>query len=119
MDLTSIRNYHEFYTHHYLSAILEQDLREVFERWAAGERERGIRPPHERLDALARPWARMKADLARQDDEKERLETQREFMDRLLDELGYPVEPAWKPAGAAVEIFVRGAIGRPNGQPLL
>ena len=33
IDLTGIRNENEFYTHHYLSAILEQDLKDVFKKW--------------------------------------------------------------------------------------
>ena len=33
LNLTGISNENEFYTHHYLSAILETDLKEVFEKW--------------------------------------------------------------------------------------
>ena len=30
MDITGITNENEFYTHHYLSAILENDLKDIF-----------------------------------------------------------------------------------------
>ena len=34
-DLTGIVNENEYYTHHYLQAILEGDLKEVFKGWQA------------------------------------------------------------------------------------
>lgn len=51
IDLTGITNENEFYTHHYLAAILEGDLKPLFEAWAQQER-----PPWEALRALARPF---------------------------------------------------------------
>ena len=37
MDLTGISNENEFYTHHYLAAILEGDLKDVFKEWKRRE----------------------------------------------------------------------------------
>ena len=34
LDLTGITNENEFYTHHYLAAILEGDLKPLFEGWS-------------------------------------------------------------------------------------
>ena len=34
IDLTGITNENEFYTHHYLAAILEGDLKPLFEAWS-------------------------------------------------------------------------------------
>ena len=33
LDLTGITVENEYYTHHYLAAILESDLKAVFSRW--------------------------------------------------------------------------------------
>jgi hypothetical protein len=38
IDLTGIANENEFYTHHYLAAILEGDLKPLFEAWSQQER---------------------------------------------------------------------------------
>ena len=38
IDITGIINENEFYTHHYLSAILENDLKDVFAAWNREER---------------------------------------------------------------------------------
>ena len=51
IDLTGVTNENEFYTHHYLAAILEGDLKPLYEAWSQLER-----PPWEGLRALARPF---------------------------------------------------------------
>ncbi|MEY3785798.1 MAG: hypothetical protein RLZ75_3, partial [Pseudomonadota bacterium] len=33
LDLTGINNENEFYSHHYLSAIFEGDLKDTFAQW--------------------------------------------------------------------------------------
>ena len=42
IDLTGITNKNEFYTHHYLSAVLENDLKDLFARWEAQKKEKDI-----------------------------------------------------------------------------
>ena len=37
LDLTGITNENEYYSHHYLSAILEGDLKETFAQWQVME----------------------------------------------------------------------------------
>ena len=39
IDLTGITNENEFYTHHYLSVILENDLKDLYRDWSDRERE--------------------------------------------------------------------------------
>jgi len=56
MDITGITNENEFYTHHYLSAILENDLKEVFSRWKQQEAEEEIPQPHLKLGNLRKDY---------------------------------------------------------------
>ena len=42
INLTGISNENEFYTHHYLSAILENDLKELFAKWSAQEEQSAV-----------------------------------------------------------------------------
>ncbi len=39
LDLTSVQNTGEFHSHHYLNALLEQDLKGLFVRWRTDNRE--------------------------------------------------------------------------------
>ncbi len=43
LDLTGIQNIGEFYSHHYLDALLENDLKRLFAKWRAVRGQRGWR----------------------------------------------------------------------------
>jgi hypothetical protein len=88
LDLTGITNENEFYTHHYLAAILEGDLKALFEEW--GQRET---PPWDALRALARPYQAMRKDAAFAIDPHERGTLTRGWMADLLAALGYSLAP--------------------------
>jgi len=45
MDLTGITNENEYYSHHYISAILEGDLKDLFKTWTLLEKEKGQKSP--------------------------------------------------------------------------
>ncbi len=45
MDLTGITNENEYYSHHYISAILEGDLKDLFKNWNEREKEESIKSP--------------------------------------------------------------------------
>jgi hypothetical protein len=44
LDLTGITNENEYYSHHYLSAIFEGDLKDTFSQWQAMEDSYGGNP---------------------------------------------------------------------------
>jgi len=54
LDLTGISNENEFYTHHYLAAILETDLKGFFGKWEDREAQSGVKPPYDHLARLCR-----------------------------------------------------------------
>ena len=119
LNLTGISNENEFYTHHYLSAILESDLKEVFEKWRLREQEEEIKPPYTELRGLAREYLGIRNRLERVRRPADRLELQREFSQQLLRILGYEFFPALQELDDGSHLPVIGAVNRPNGAPEL
>jgi hypothetical protein len=88
-DITGITNENEFYTHHYLSAILENDLKGVFGEWKHKEDEEGVAQPYKRLRGLRKEFFAKQGLLEREKNIEARLSLQREFIAQLLSVLGY------------------------------
>ena len=120
IDLTGITNENEFYTHHYLSAILEGDLkREVFEKWKEKEEKEGFRPPATALRALSRDYLQLRNELERIRKPEPRLEKQRAFFQDFLPILGYAFEPDLKELDDGSFIPVLQEIRKSSGAPEL
>lgn len=118
LDLTGISNESEFYTSHYLAAILEDDLEDLFSAWAKAEEEGKGRPPADRLLALSRDYTRLRADLARERDPEERLALQCPWVTAFLAALGYEAAPvAREVEGGAYAIPVLAEVKKRNGAP--
>jgi len=115
IDLTGIENKNEFYTHHYLNAILENDLRPVFKIWKAEEKEKGIRPPYAELREVARAYFRMRNRMNRVRKPAGKLKIQHEFLDRLLPVLGYDFRIRFRELDDAVSLPVIGEVTRQSG----
>ena len=84
IDITGITNENEFYTHHYLSAILENDLKEVFKEWKRKEDEEETTQPYIRLRSLRKDFFTAHALLEKEKNITKRLTIQREFLAQLL-----------------------------------
>ncbi|MGA7875503.1 MAG: hypothetical protein WCA08_07545, partial [Desulfoferrobacter sp.] len=119
IDLTGITNENEFYTHHYLSAILENDLKDVLKEWKRKEQEEDIRPPYAELRTLAKDFFTARSRLEREKKAIERLNLQREFVEKLLPVLGYDYRPDLKELDDGRHIPVISEITRSNGSPEL
>jgi hypothetical protein len=119
IDLTGIANENEFYTHHYLSAILENDLKEVLQEWKRREQEESIRPPYAELRGLSRNFFEMRNGLGRERKPEGRLEMQRAFLQQLLPVLGYGFAPVLKELDNGAHVPLIGKVMRPNGAPEL
>lgn len=96
IDLTGIINDNEFYTHHYLSAILENDIKDVFSEWKRREQEDGIKPPYTELRNLHKDCFAMQSRLERERRPAQRLQEQELFLERLLVVLGYEYSPQYE-----------------------
>lgn len=110
IDLTGITNENEFYTHHYLAAILEGDLKVLFSEWAQQER-----PPWESLRSLARPFQA----IDRESDPAERQVLRQKWFADLLGVLGYELNPDTVELEGGTLLSLAGQITRANGQPEL
>ncbi len=123
LDVSGVRNVGEFYSEHYLHAVLEGDLKQVFKEWVAREREEGsaAKSPVKRLASLSEPFFRAqgRAEDARGEGRRvERFEQARSFHARLLEALGYRYAPTLVPleAGGWVPLL---CLEERSGRPFL
>ena len=110
IDLTGITNENEFYTHHYLAAILEVDLKPLFEAWSKLEN-----PPWDGLRSLARPFQA----IQRESDPVEREALRHKWFGDLFTVLGYSFTPDNVEFEDGTVLPLAGQITRANGQPEL
>ena len=94
LDTAHVRNVGEFYSQHYLDAVLADDLNEVLERWTARETDGGAKTPYKRLAGLAERYFKVLAEYPTEHDRERRLELCAGFHGELLDVLGYTREPS-------------------------
>jgi len=117
LDLTGIGNENEFYTHHYLTVLLENDLKGLFGAWEEREAKKGVKPPHEQLARMHRDYFALRKEMERLRTAREILACQREIFPSLLDSLGYLYEPALKELDSGSLFPVIGEVRRKNGAP--
>ncbi|MEC9400137.1 MAG: hypothetical protein VX475_21105, partial [Myxococcota bacterium] len=122
MDLTGIHNVGEFYSNHYLDAVLEGDLKAQLKVWKDAESDGGARRPSRKLDGLSQRYfsARAGADELGEDEESlvRRWEVARELHAHLLEALGYRYRPGAEPLEDGSLVPVLCAEQR-DGQPYL
>ncbi len=117
IDFTGIINEHEFYTNHYLTAIIESDLKDLFSKWSDREKEEGVKPPYNLLKALAKDYFGVKDRLTRERVQKDRLKLQRDFAGKFLEVLGYDLEPVVREVDCGAFIPLLGEVKKSNGAP--
>jgi hypothetical protein len=96
LDLTGITNENEFYTEHYLKAILEGDLRGLFDSWNKLEQ-----PPYTALGRLARQ------------------ERSTEWWPLFFEVLGYRTHPRVQTFEDASTLELAGELSNSSGAPYL
>jgi hypothetical protein len=117
LDLSGITNENEFYTHHYLTAILENDLRGLLGQWEEKEKNAGIKPPYDRLARLNKDYFALRNQMERFRRHEERLSCQREFLSELLDALGFSFTPDLKELDSGFMLPIVGEVRKKNGAP--
>jgi len=112
IDFTGIINENEFYSHHYLSAILESDLKDVLKEWKDAEKDQDIRPPYTQLKGLSKEYFTLCSQKEKARTPEEKLLVQRQFIQRFLPILGFEFNPAPKEMEDGAFIPVISAVSR-------
>ncbi len=119
IDFTGIYNENEFYTSHYLTALLEDDLKDTFKNWKTRESEQGVRPPYSRLAPLSSQYFQMRSRLNKARKPVEKLQLQYEFLQELLPVLGYEFRSDTREMGDGSLLPLVGQVATRNGAPEL
>lgn len=92
LDLTGIGNVNEFYSHHYLDALLEGDLKGLLSRWDLAEKEENRTPPHKALSRCSEDFFKAKARVANSATDEDRFTETHPLNVKLAEALGYPYQ---------------------------
>lgn len=101
LDFTGIFNENEFYFEHYLSVLLEEDLKERFSEWYAMEQEKKHSSPAGKLRQLAGTWSDHRRAIGARQKPAERTAALDTFYQSLLTALGYH----WKPMDVTLKDY--------------
>ncbi|MBA3018696.1 MAG: hypothetical protein KJ550_08555 [Proteobacteria bacterium] len=115
IDFTGIYNENEFYTHHYLAAILEKDLKDVLNKWKQQDKDENIRPPYTELKGIAQEYFNLRNQESKTRKPEDKLGFQRQFLQNILQILGYEFRPAIKELEDGVVIPIIGEITKQSG----
>jgi len=119
MPLTGIANENEFYSAHYLDAILKEDLKGVVQQWKEKATE-DEKTPDRLLGGLRQDYFRLREyRLERTRDAEEQLTLQREFFRQVLAILGYDWQPQIKVLDDDSLLPVVAEVTRSSGMPQL
>lgn len=119
MPLTGIANENEFYSAHYLDAILTQDIKGVIKEWQETSEEK---TPDKALGSLRQYYFRLQDQLKHLDDlekKEEKLQQQREFFKQVLATLGYQWQPQLKVLDSDHFLPIIAEVNRNNNSPQL
>jgi hypothetical protein len=89
LDLTGIQNVGEFYSHHYLDALLENDLKGLFAKWRGDDDSAAKDAPDRKLERLASEFFKAKAQAKPEFSIESRYEPSHRIHVDLLEALGY------------------------------
>ncbi len=115
MPLVGIANENEFYSDYYLDAVLTQDLKNLSKNWGSDN----DKTPDRLLAGLRAEYFRLQDKLERSSIDRERLELQSGFCQKLLEILGYSYQPQVKVLDEDYLLPIAVEITRGNHTPLL
>lgn len=98
LDL-GVENVGDFYAEHYLTTVLDADLRTVLGAWERAERDARTATPWSRLRRLQRTFESLRSRAAELRDDVDRWRETHAFHRELLAALGYTVAPVAEPLG--------------------
>jgi hypothetical protein len=89
LDYNCIINVNEFYSHHYLDALLAGDLKDILSRWDQAEKEENRIPPYKALSRCSEEFFKAKARAAATASDETRFTETHAINVRLAEALGY------------------------------
>ena len=119
IDLTGITNENEFYSHHYLSAIIENDLKGLFKKWRDEEKESDKKSPASLLRGMTGAYFLFRSQFLKDKTDEGRLELQQKFFREFFSALGYGLSPAVRVTENGEHIPIASEKRRGDGAPEL
>lgn len=112
-----INNDNEFYTDHYIAAILQDDLKDLFKKW--NELDEDQKPPYALLRSLRKDYFSGRSQWEKEKDPNELRKLQRPVIRKLLTALDYQYKPDIRELENSYLLPIIGEIKRPSGAPEL
>lgn len=118
-QLTGITNENEFYSHHYLDAILQDDIKNIAKTWKENAAENNKKSPPEQLGSLTKNYFHLRSQFNQEKDNSQRLELHRQWLSELFGVLGYEINPSAIVLDDGETLPLICQINKSNGLPLL
>lgn len=121
IDLTGIVSVNEYYTHHYLNTILEEDIKDIIKKLKEDAEAKEEKAPWSKLRELSKRFYTLNEKQGRDKNLADRYTMQREFLIELFNVLGYDIcnKKNYLPVKDNEVIPVLHEIRKNNGAPLL
>jgi len=118
IDTSTINNVGEFYSDHYLDAILDKDVKSYLKTWEENEGG-GYVAPHKRLSALSNDFFKLKSKLSHLDQLDEKYEISHAINVILTEALGFTYRSGGYELGEDNQIIPVLASVKKDGNPYL
>jgi hypothetical protein len=118
-QLIGITNENEFYSNHYIDAILKDDIKGIAQRWREAAAENETKSPPELLGSLAASYFRFINNFSKEKEIAERLTFQQQWFSEIFGVLGYQIEPTQRILDEGQLLPILCEVRKSNGVPLL
>ncbi|NJO59055.1 MAG: hypothetical protein HC836_12185 [Richelia sp. RM2_1_2] len=118
-QLTGITNENEFYSNHYLDAILKDDIKNVAKSWKETAEQNNTKSPPELLGSLTKDYFYLRSQFNQEKDISQRLDLHRKWLSEFFGVLGYEIEPSTIVLDDGETLPLICQINKSNGLPLL
>lgn len=121
IDLTGILSVNEYYTHHYLNTILEEDIKDIVKKFKEESDEKEERTPWSKLKELSKKYYTLNEKMSREKSLQNRYKLQHEFIVNLYQSLGYEINQnvEYIELKSHVNVPILHEVKKTNGAPLL
>lgn len=121
IDLTGILSVNEYYTHHYLNTILEDDIKDIVKKFKEESDSNEERTPWSKLKELSKKYYTLNEKMNREKSLQNRFKSQHEFIISLFQSLGYEINSnvEYIEVRNNISVPVLHEVKKANGAPLL